>query len=143
MSVEPYSPDYHLVYGLHSGYPLCCVFYREDNGGGGACPRCQEAGLVPHEIHRCHEDIPACQPYIELVTQGMVDRIEEKADEGWGEICIPNLRFPSTTDRVIAALHLKGYSFDREETYGGIVQGVDDEGPPPKSYYVYRKEGGK
>lgn len=117
MSIKPYSPDYHIVQGLHSGYPLCCVFHREETGKGGECPECKEAGR-DYEMHRCHEDIPACEAYIELVTQGIVGHIKEKADEGWGEISFSDLRFTSTTDQVIAALHQRGYKFSREEEAG-------------------------
>ena len=139
MSIEPYSPDYHLVYGLHSGYPLCCVFFREDNGGGGACPKCVDGGLVPHEIHRCSDDTPACAAYNEMVTKGVVGRIREKAEEGWEEISFPDLRFDGAIDGVISVLMDNGYVFDGEKTCGGTVVGVDSEGPPHKTYYVYRK----
>ncbi len=139
MSIEPYSPDYHLVQGLHSGYPLCCVFNREETGSGGECPECEEAGR-DYEIHSCSDDIPACAAYIEMVTKGVVSRIREKAEEGYKEISFPNLRFKSTLDGVLAALRDNGYVFDSEKTFGGTVLGVDSEGPPPKITYVYRRK---
>lgn len=138
MNIEPYSPDYHLVQGLHSGFPLCCVFNREETGKGGECPECEEAGR-DYEMHRCSDDIPACAAYIEMVTEGVVGRIRKKAEEGYKEISFPDLRFASTTDGVLKALADNGYVLNREESHGGTVMGVDSEGPPPKSYYVYSR----
>jgi hypothetical protein len=138
MTIEPYSPDYHIVYGLHSGFPLCCVFNREETGKGGECPKCEEAGR-DYEMHRCSDDIPACKDYIEIITRGVVGRIREKAEEGCEEISFANLRFASLIDGVINVLMDNGYVYDGDRSFGGTVVGVDSEGPPPKSYHVYKK----
>jgi hypothetical protein len=137
--MKPYSDDYHIVYGLHSGFPLCCVFHRVDTGKGGECPKCEEAGEY-YEMHRCSDDIPACEAYIEMVTKGVVGRIRQKAEEGWEEISFGDLRFNSSIDGVLNALMDNGYVYDRESDSGGTVMGVDSEGPLPKVWYVYRKE---
>jgi len=66
--------EYHLTFGLHSGIPLCCALYfsiGEDTGKGGPCPKCLEKGITKKDIfsgmHWCHENSPACQPYLDLI----------------------------------------------------------------------------
>jgi hypothetical protein len=63
--------EYHLTFGLHSGIPLCCAIEFSDGGKGGPCPPCKEKGVVSKEmfakLHTCHENNPACVPYLQLI----------------------------------------------------------------------------
>ena len=63
--------EYHLTFGLHSGIPLCCAIEFSDGGKGGPCPTCKEKGVISKEmfskLHTCHENNPACVPYLHLI----------------------------------------------------------------------------
>lgn len=69
--------EYHLTFGLHSGIPLCCAIEFADGGKGGPCPTCKENGVISKEmfskLHQCHENNPACLPYLHIIESKALD----------------------------------------------------------------------
>ena len=57
------NPEWHTEYGLHSGYPQCCIDSFLEGNGGGPCEACVEGGNDPI-IHICREDRPECLPFL-------------------------------------------------------------------------------
>jgi len=114
--IDPYSPEFHITFGLHSGLPLCCVYeWVYGNSNGNECKPCRDKGLS-YALHICG-DHPACQPYLELVTQGTVDTIHKKADAGEIEIGLCNQR--PLNKEMTTALWQRGYHLIDFENAGG------------------------
>jgi hypothetical protein len=115
MTIRAGSDEYHITYGLHSGYPLCCVFRYVEEGKGGECPKCVEAGLY-HELHRCSVDYPQCADYLELIDQSGAKGVHRFADADENDIA-----FGHTTDmgpKTLSALEERGYKLDKTEEQG-------------------------
>jgi hypothetical protein len=113
--IEIHSDDYHITYGLHSGYPICCVFRYVEEGEAGECPKCVEAGLY-HELHRCSVDYPQCSDYLDLIDQRAAKSVHRFADEDNNDIA-----FGHTTDmgpKILAALEERGYELQDTEEQG-------------------------
>lgn len=73
--------EYHVTFGLHSGFPLCCVWEFAEGGKGGPCKLCLDNGIeeLP-EPHFCDPATPACQPYLDRVEQNGVATLRDWLD---------------------------------------------------------------
>ncbi len=113
--VEPHSPEFHITYGLHSGYPICCVFQLVEEGEHGECPKCKEKGMS-YDLHRCSVDIPACAPYLELIADAAVKNVHRFADEDNNDIAFGHST--ELSGKVLSALEERGYKLQKTEEQG-------------------------
>ncbi|KKN46603.1 hypothetical protein LCGC14_0671080 [marine sediment metagenome] len=136
--------EYHLAFGLHSGVPLCCAIEFSDGGKGGPCPPCKEKGVVSKEMfskmHSCHENNPACVPYLELLERRIFNWfVEYRTDKP------TNLVEGEQDDFTWGASLYKpmgGYFRDALRKYSYRL--VHLCWPEPSVYwYVFQQEGGK
>lgn len=71
--------DYHITFGLHSGYPLCCVMAFVDanhSSHGGPCQRCRDKGIENWPLHVCRPGGPGCDAYLDLVEENSVEILQ-------------------------------------------------------------------
>jgi hypothetical protein len=79
--------DYHIAFGLHSGFPLCCVFsYVETpphKRKGDSCKVCKDKG-IQHTLHTCDPKNAACETYLDLVKDRAI-KIQQNKDKISGQ----------------------------------------------------------
>jgi hypothetical protein len=81
--------EYHVSFGLHSGFPLCCVWEFAEGGKGGPCKLCRDNGIeeLP-DPHLCDPANLACLPYLDRVEQNSIAILRQWLDDGlivWDE----------------------------------------------------------
>jgi hypothetical protein len=66
--------EFDTAFGLHSGYPQCCVWARNEGLiPYGSCKTCHEAGIDRCQgIHYCSYDHPDCATYLEVMESRWV-----------------------------------------------------------------------
>ena len=121
-----YWQDWHITYGLHSGFPLCCAMHYADTEESGPCPKCRSEGKT-YELHICYRDrSPSCCTYLDMMVERTVSDIHEYAAHGAPEILL-SVREP-LCDKVLDALEKRGYvpkGDPQGDVYGFIRQSHD------------------
>lgn len=75
--------EFDTAFGLHSGYPQCCVWARNEGKiPNGNCERCETKGLDSHKnLHHCSWDNINCLTYLQIIEDSWLQKLPSVLDD--------------------------------------------------------------